>query len=330
MARRRTLLATLAVLAVLAVMAGPAPAQAPRDKATLKLNFYAYGGHAAFAYGLEKGIYAEDGIELAIVEGGGSGKVGQEVGIGSERFGYADATTMANLVSNGLPVKMITNSVKTSLSPIIFFAETGIKSPRDLEGKKVSFTAGDSLHQNFPALIKLNRVDKSKVQEGLLAPAAKQTAVRTGTVDAMGGYYTTQAGLIESETKKKVGYIRYTDFGVGAMTQGLFVHTKHLGEKSLNCRMVRATGRAWQAAMKDPDGAVAALHKLFPKTNKGLTELTKKEWLDSADLLYTKSSQGKTPGLMMKEDWDTLLSLAKGYGGLEPVKAHRDYYTNEF
>src|SRR4030095_9394861 len=113
MARRRTLLATLAVLAVLAVMAGPAPAQAPRDKATLKLNFYAYGEHAAFAYGLEKGIYAEDGIELAIVEGGGSGKVVQEVGIGSERFGYADATTMANLVSKGLPVKMIATYVQT-------------------------------------------------------------------------------------------------------------------------------------------------------------------------------------------------------------------------
>jgi ABC-type nitrate/sulfonate/bicarbonate transport system substrate-binding protein len=205
----------------------------------------------------------------------------QEIGIGSERFGYADATTMANLVSKGLPVKMIANYVQTSPMSIIFFADAGIKSPKDLEGKKVSFTAGDSLHQNFPALIKLNRVDKSKVQEVLLAPAAKQTAVMTGTVDAMGGYYTTQAGLIESETKKKVAYIRYTDFGVGAMTQGLFVHTKNLGEKSLNCRMVRATGRAWQAAMKDPDGAVAALHKLFPKTNKGLVDLTKKQWLDS-------------------------------------------------
>src|SRR4029453_3871792 len=167
MARRRRLLPPLAVPAGLAVMAGPAPAQAPRDKATLKLNFYAYGEHAAFAYGLEKGIYAEDGIELAIVEGGGSGKVVQEVGIGSERFGYADATTMANLVSKGLPVKMIANYVQTSPLSIIFFAETGIKATRDLEGKKVSFTAGDSLHQNFPALIKLNRVDKSKVQKVL-------------------------------------------------------------------------------------------------------------------------------------------------------------------
>ena len=49
--------------------------------------------------------------------------------------------------------------------------------------------------------------------------------------------------------------------------------------------LVKATSRAWLAAMKDPDGAVEALHKLFPNTNKGAKDLTKKQWLDSVDLL---------------------------------------------
>ena len=300
------------------------------EKVTLRLNFYSYGEHAAFAYGLEKRIYAEEGIDLTILEGGGSGATVQSIGAATDRFGYADATTMAKLISKGLPVKMIANYVQTSPMSIISFADKGIKAPKDLEGKKVSFTAGDSLHQNFPALIKINGVDKAKVQEVLLVPQAKQTAVMTGTVDAMGGYFTTQAGAIERETKKKVAYFRYADFGVNAMTQGLLIHTKYLGDKALNCKMVRATSRAWQAAMKDPDGAVEALHKVFPNTNKGAKDLTKQQWLDSADLLYTKNSKGKTPGLMLKEDWDILLSLAKEYGGLEPVKAHADYYTNEF
>ena len=119
MLRRPAVIAILIALASLAAAAPPAPAQSARDKVTLKLNFYAYGEHAAFAYGVEKGIYVEEGIELAIVEGGGSGKVVQEIGIGSERFGYADATTMANLVSKGLPVKMIANYVQTSPMSII-------------------------------------------------------------------------------------------------------------------------------------------------------------------------------------------------------------------
>ena len=39
------------------------------------------------------------------VEGGGSGPVVQSIGAATDRFGYADATTMAKLVSKGLPVK---------------------------------------------------------------------------------------------------------------------------------------------------------------------------------------------------------------------------------
>ena len=176
-----------------------AAGQPVKDRATLRLNFYSYGEQAAFAYGLEKGIYAEEGIDLTILEGSGSGATVQAIGAATDRFGYADATTMAKLVSKGLPVKMIADYVQTSPLSIIYFADKGIKGPRDMEGKKVSFTAGDALHQNFPALLKINNVDKSKVQEVLLAPQSKQTAVMTGTVDAMGGYYTTQAGAIERE-----------------------------------------------------------------------------------------------------------------------------------
>jgi len=307
-----------------------AAGQPVKDRATLRLNFYSYGEQAAFAYGLEKGIYAEEGIDLTILEGSGSGATVQAIGAATDRFGYADATTMVKLVSKGLPVKMIADYMQTSPMSIIYFADKGIKGPRDMEGKKVSFTAGDALHQSFPALLRINNVDKSKVQEVLLAAQAKQTAVMTGTVDAMGGYYTTQAGAIERETGKKVAYFRYADWGVNAMNDGLLIHTKYLGERSLNCRMVKATSRAWQAAMKDADGAVEALHKLFPNTNKGAKDLTRKQWLDSADLLYSKNSQGKTPGYMMREDWDILLALAKDYGGLDPVKPHADYYTNEF
>ena len=88
------------------------------------------------------------------------------------------------------------------------------------------------------------------------------------------------------------------------MTQGLFVHTKFLGDRALNCKMVKATTRAWQAAMQDPDGAVEALHKLFPNTNKGAKDLTKKQWIDSADLLYYEGLAGQDAGPDDEEDWD--------------------------
>ena len=111
------------------------------------------------------------------------------------------------------------------------------------------------------------------------------------------GYHTTQAGAIERETKRKVAYFRYADFGVNAPTQGVFIHTKYAGDRSLNCRMVKATTRAWLAAGKDPDGAADALHKLFPKA---------------------------------PEDMEALIRLLTEYGGMERARTAGEYYTNEF
>lgn len=326
-ARTGALIAAVAALA--AALYGQGFAQA-RTPATLLLNFYTYGEHAAFAYGVVKGIYAEEGIDLTIKEGAGSGATVNAIIGDSARFGYADAGTVVRAVTKDAPLRMIANYVQTSPFSIIFFADKGFKGPRDLVGKKVSFTAGDSLHQAWPALLKVNGLERSQFQEVLLATQAKQTAVMTGAVDAMGGYYTTQAGAIERETKRKVAYFRYADFGVNAPTQGLFINTKYAGDRALNCRMVKATTRAWLAAGKDPDGAAEALHKLFPNTNKGARDLTRQQWVDSFELLHTKHSKGKPAGWQAQEDMEALIQLLTEYGGMEKARPVGEYYTNEF
>src|SRR3954466_2691057 len=76
-------LATLALLA----FAGAAQAQ-QRDKVVLMLNWYNYGEHAPFYLGLDKGFYRDEGIDLEIQEGRGSGATVQAVAAGSVQFGY--------------------------------------------------------------------------------------------------------------------------------------------------------------------------------------------------------------------------------------------------
>ncbi len=325
----KRLTALLATLAVLFALAPPPAGQAQRrpDRVTFRLNWYAYGEHAPFIYGLKKGFYEAEGIDLVLLEGNGSGPVAQAIGAGSDRFGFADAYAMAGLVAKGLPVKMIAANVQTSPLSIIFFADKGIKSPKDLEGRKVSFTAGDSIHQAFQALLKVNNVDKAKVHEVYFDPRGKMAAVMAGAVDAMGGYYTTQAGQIEAQTGKKVAYLRYADFGVNALSDGLLIHTKYLGERDLNCRMVRATSRAWAEAAKNPEEAARLLVEMYPKA--GTVEQNLQQWRDSIPLMSTAQTKGKTAGWMAREDWEGLLNLQRTYGGIE-TKAPAEYYTNEF
>ena len=325
----KRVIALLASLMALCLWVTPPAGQAQKkmDKVTLRLNWYAYGEHAPFAYGVKKGIYENEGIDLTILEGNGSGPVVQAIGAGNDRFGYADAYAMAGLVAKGLPVKMIADFVQTSPLSIIYFADKPIKGPKDLEGRKVSFTAGDSIHQAFQALLKVNNVDKSKVQEVYFDPRGKMAAVMAGQVDAMGGYYTTQAGQLEEQTKKKVSYFRYVDFGVNALSQGLLIHPKYLADRDLNCRMVRASSKAWTEAAKNPEEAAKILVEMFPKA--GALELNLEQWKDTIQLMYTANTKGKPAGWMAREDWETLLALQKTYGQIQ-TKAASDYYTDEF
>jgi NitT/TauT family transport system substrate-binding protein len=319
------------VLTALLVILGAGPAAAQgRTPVSILINFYATNEHAPFAYGITRGIYAEEGIDLTIREGSGSGATVNAIIGDSARFGMADAAAVARAVSKDAPLRMIGNYVQTSSHAILFFADRGYKSLKDLVGKKVSFTAGDALHQNWPALLKMAGIPRDQIQEVLLAPAAKQSAMVTGVVDAMGGFTTSQLGLIELETGKKVGAITYADNGVNTMTLGLFINTRYAGDRSLNCRMIRATSRAWAAAIQEPEAAVEALHKMYPAVNKGAKDLTRRQWIDTGRHLYSKRTQGKTPGWMDNGDWEDLVRILKEYGGMERARPVADYYTNEF
>ena len=79
------------------------PAQAA-DKVVLMLNWYVYGEHAPFFYGLEKGYYKAEGIDLDIQEGRGSGITTQAVAAKSATFGYVDVPTMMRAAVKGAPV----------------------------------------------------------------------------------------------------------------------------------------------------------------------------------------------------------------------------------
>ena len=89
----------IGLAAILPTLAG-APAQA-QDKATLRLNWYLGGLHVPFYYGVERGFYRDEGIDLTINEGRGSANTVQVVASGGAPLGRglpvpsADSQVMA-------------------------------------------------------------------------------------------------------------------------------------------------------------------------------------------------------------------------------------------
>src|ERR671931_117550 len=66
-------------------------ASGPKEAVTFTLNWVPYGEHAPFYYGIQKGYYDDEGIDLRIEPGSGSGTTIKSVAQGQTMFGWADS-----------------------------------------------------------------------------------------------------------------------------------------------------------------------------------------------------------------------------------------------
>src|SRR3979490_3158022 len=88
--------AGLAVVAVTAGMPlGTSLAASAADELSLRLDYLPQGYHAPLFYGVAKGYYAEQGINLKIADGKGSNASLQAVAAGNDTIVLANYATMA-------------------------------------------------------------------------------------------------------------------------------------------------------------------------------------------------------------------------------------------
>ncbi len=141
------------------------------DKATVLLDWKVTGQHAPFFVGLGEGIFLKHGIDLTIQPGSGSRNTILAVAANNVTFGSADASALPAAILQGADVKMFCVYMATTPFGIMFTAESGIKVPKDLEGKIYGDFPGSATYALFPAFAKHTKIEVSKVQVVNINPA---------------------------------------------------------------------------------------------------------------------------------------------------------------
>jgi NitT/TauT family transport system substrate-binding protein len=315
-----------ALAAALGLMLGAAGARAA-DPASLLLNWYLGGLHTPFYLGLERGYYADEGIELTINEGRGSARAVQVVAAKGDTFGMSDAGSLMLGAAQGAPIKAVISLLNTSGFGIISLAETGITSVKDLEGKSLAVSPGDALTQLFPAVVAANDLDGDTIELVFMDPPAKPVAVMEKRTDALLGGIDDQYFLIEAQGHEPAA-LRFADLGVN--TVGITVHTHEdvLAENpDLVRRFVKASVRSWQAALDDPEAAVDAALKVKPDLNR---ESTLKQLQVDLGLLFSPNTESQGIGYGADADWQHTKELLAEYRELDTDREATSFYTNEF
>ena len=297
-----------------------------QDKVSLRLNWYLGGLHVPFYYGKDRGFYAAEGIDLTINEGRGSANSVQVVAAGSDTFGLADSSSVILTASKGADIKSVMSLLNTTGFSVVSLVEAGIKTPKDLEGKKVAVSAGDPLGQLLQAVCKANNVDCTKIGMVQVDPAAKVVTVLEKKTDALLGGSDDQYFLIKYKGGNPSA-MRYADWGANIVGMTI-VTTGDTIKKNpdLVKRFVRATVKSWEESKKNPGAAVDAAMKAKPDINR---QSTLDQLMVDIDLLDSKNSKGKI-GMGAQADWEQTLAILKNYRDLATDKTWTTFHTNEF
>ena len=318
--RFRSIVAALAVLAASSIVA-----QAD-DAVSLRLNWYFGGLHVPFYYGKEKGFYKAEGIDLTINEGRGSANTVQVVAAGSDTFGLADSSSVIATAAKGADVKSVMSLLNSTGFSVVSLASAGIKTPKDLEGKKLAVSPGDPLGQLFRALAASNKLDMSKISFVQVDPAAKVVAVLEKRVDALLGGADDQFFLIKYKGETPAA-LRYADHGANIVGMTILTREATIKDKAdLVRRFVRATVRSWEEAKKNPENAVDVTMKVKPDLNRA-SQLDQLKV--DIELMDSPNSKGRV-GWGDQRDWDQTLALLKQYRDVQTDKPWTAFHTNEF
>jgi NitT/TauT family transport system substrate-binding protein len=314
------------------VLAGTARAE---DDVRLRLNWMYYGSHAGFAYGKDKGYYKEQGINLDIRSGNGSGSAHRLVANGDSDFSYGSCASMVNLAAQGAPLISVGVIDAAGTEAVIVRPDSGVKSIADLKGKSILTTANAGVNTFFPLVLKNAGLDEkdvtiTNVPDGALVSSYLQGA--GGAVGILGGLDDKPAEIKANGGEEPVTFA-YSDFGINQVGYCIVTHTDTVAKKpDLVKRFLAATMKAYKETEANPDAAVASMADIVGGSmaeDQGKQQA--RAVLDvTLGILYSKNNAEKRLGYNVPQDWEEMIDLMKKYNDLKTDKPATAFYTNDF
>lgn len=128
------------------------------------LDWIPSGEMAAYYAGWSKGFWKDEGLNIKISRGYGSGDTASKVASNAADFGIADiAAVYAAREKGKAPVKLISSLYTFSPHSLFVLKSSGIASFKDLAHKKIGITPGNSHKLHFPAVAQRVGLDPNSV-----------------------------------------------------------------------------------------------------------------------------------------------------------------------
>ncbi len=293
---------------------------------TVLLDWYPNAVHS-FLFAAEKeGYFKEAGLKVKLETPAGTDDAVKLLAAGKADLALSYQTVIAISRAEDIPVVSLAAIVRHPLNQLFALEQSGIKRPKDLEGKNIGYPSIPLDEAIVNTMVKADGGDPAKVKYTDigwdLIPA-----MTTKKVDAIiGGYINHEKLLLEKEGVKlstldpvKYGVPDFYELVLASSEDGLKKN------REVYQKFWEAAAKGYEYTVKNPE---ASLKNLLEQQNKDFPldpEVEKK----SLDILLPLMDAGKDAfGSQTETSWQRIIDWLNNAGQLKKAPAAKDAFTN--
>jgi NitT/TauT family transport system substrate-binding protein len=299
------------------------------EKISLRLAWIAGGVDVPIFVAAAKGYFAEEGLEVEIVDGNGSTGTIQAIGSGDFQIGIAGlgALSQAQQAAGASNIIAVAGLLQKDPTSIISLEGSGITSPKDIEGKRLGTDAGNFEDGMIKAFAEANGVDMDKVEVIIINGGGDRVALLKGDVDFINGWANPDGDKVAEQSPIEPPLL-FADYGVNILGSSVIVAKDYLAENEEIIRGFLAALQKGKAdAAADPEGALDIFMEARPDSDAAGI---KHEMEVMPAYEHTAASAGKPYGWVAPEDVELTISLLEKYSGMAPGLTPDAVYTDAY
>lgn len=246
------------------------------------LDWYPNALHAFMYVAIEKGYYAEEGLQVNIRFPSNANDAISLVAAGRADVGlYYQQDVIQARANQAVPVKSIAAVVQAPLNIVLSLAEKNITSPSDLVGKTIGYAGTELSEALIRSIMEAAGADYSDVTM-IDVGFDLMSSMTTGNVDATIGCLVNHEVPQMEEEGFSVNWFDLDDYGVPTYYEGVFLANDKMieAEPEVLAAFLRASAKGFADMKADPEEALSILLANQSAENFPLSETVERKSME--------------------------------------------------
>jgi NitT/TauT family transport system substrate-binding protein len=300
------------------------------EKLSVRDSWSVSGLQAGWYWAMEKGLFAKNGVEISFEDGNGSSTTVQLINAGQFDVGHADLSVMSIGRGKGMKLVSVGGLIQKTSIGVFFPKASGVKTPKDLEGKEVIYTATSFEGPFIDPFLKAAGTSRDQVKLVSVDAASKIPSYAAGRGDAM--IISIPFGMAYVQKTRPSDHILFGDYGLDLPSYGLVVNESTLKSRGDAIKgLAKAYFEAWRQIIDGGEAAYDEAASILIKRRPD-AKLDREQLVTSVrehiKYFKTPNTASLPLGFQSEEDWKRVVATLEKANLIPAGSKPGDYFTN--